>query len=406
MQESMAPQEQDIEIPFRPEDTALEEDMAQSQMVQDQVEADKQEGVVNAISQLAQAKANPVQTERKIAAVNEDAESPYQKEAPKKDLQSDNYSQDFRDLINQYKQQMNAPEKDTSTMDNWGAASDILNQAARIEASKTGAKFDAIEANKALKADKAAKSAKKAGKLSQMEKLAGLIKGYQTSQNKGKADKFKEAKLKQDQQKIDAKSKEMSFEEKENVKQQNRLRKDNLKVKNGTKKTTDNLDTQLEKIRRAKKLMKDMTKNKLIDTGPMDQYAAGFKSEGQQLRQAFNDLSLEKMSKLFAGMSKAIDSDAERKMFEQSQASLGNYPDVNMQILDDMEKGVISLKEKNARLYDSYDKEGNEVNLEDSPIKEELPETVLMLAPNGQTARVKRSQIQKYLDKGAKEIKE
>jgi hypothetical protein len=380
--------------------------MAQSQALQEQAQEDKQEEVVNTISQLAQAKANPVQAERNIAAVNEDAKSPYQEEAPKKDLQSDNYSQDFRDLINQYKSQMNAPKEDTTNMDNWGAASDILNQAARIEASKTGATFNAIDANKGIKARRAEKESLKSNKLSQMEKLAGLIKGYQTSKNKGKADKYKEAKLKQDQQKIDAKAKEMSFEEKENIKQQNRLRKDNLKVKNSTKKTTDNLDTQLDKIRRAKKLMEDMTKSTFSDTGPIDQFAAGFKSEGQQLRQAFNDLSLEKMSKLFAGMSKAIDSDAERKMFEQSQASLGNYPEVNMQILDDMEKGVISLKEKNARLHDSYDKEGNEVILEDAPIREELPETVLMVAPNGQTARVKRDQIQKYLDKGAKEIKE
>ena len=59
-------------------------------------------------------------------------------------------------------------------------------------------------------------------------------------------------------------------------------------------KTISDLDTRLEKVRRAKKLMGELVKNSTIsDTGPIDQYTSTFTSKGQKLRQAFNDLSLD-----------------------------------------------------------------------------------------------------------------
>jgi hypothetical protein len=150
------------------------------------------------------------------------------------------------------------------------------------------------------------------------------------------------------------KPKEPTFEEKEMVKAEVKQKLEDDKFKKKEIKTTkdaiSNVDEQIEKVRRAKTLMKDLAKKgKFADTGPIDQYITGASDEGQKLRQAFNDLSLTKMTKMFKGMSKAIDSDAERKMFEQSQASLSNYPDVNLEILDNLEKALESSKAKNIR---------------------------------------------------------
>lgn len=166
------------------------------------------------------------------------------------------------------------------------------------------------------------------------------------------------------------------------------------------KKSQDNLSEQLGRIKRARSLIAKMKKNKgLVDTGPLDQYAASFSEEGQELRQALNDLSLDKMSKLFQGMSKAVDSDAERKMFEQSQASMSNFPEVNIRVLESMEKGIRSLQNKNSEVLKGL---GNNTTEASNVVND----TVLLQAPDGQTSRVKRSVAEKYIKKGAKIVGE
>lgn len=228
-----------------------------------------------------------------------------------------------------------------------------------------------------------------AGKKSQMSEL-----------DKAKLDVEKE-KLELQRKKLEKEGKKeapLSFEEKERiksnlkleqeeVKQSNRIKKDNLKTRAAAEKSVSDTDEQLAKVKRAKQLLKQaVQKGGIADTGPIDQYITGLGKEGQQLRQAFNDLSLSKMSKLFQGMSKAVDSDAERKMFEQSQASLGNYPDVNMQVLNDMEKSLNSLKKKNQNLYNRYDKKGNELT----------SEKVEVVLPNGQRGRIDADKIEAF----------
>lgn len=208
-------------------------------------------------------------------------------------------------------------------------------------------------------------------------------------------------KLELQEKKLDQEGKKaapLTFEEKEqikskyrvqeeDVKQQNKIRKDNLKTRAAAEKSMSDVDEQIEKVRRAKKLLqKTVKEGGVADTGPIDQYITGLGSEGQQLRQAFNDLSLAKMSKLFQGMSKAVDSDAERKMFEQSQASLGNYPSVNMQILNDMEKSLNSLKGKNQKLYNRYDKKGQEV----------VSEKVDVILPDGRRGKIDADKVDAF----------
>ena len=211
--------------------------------------------------------------------------------------------------------------------------------------------------------------------------LANKMTPYQQEQlnlakskmeSEGKLSEYQKAQLgiKEKELELKQKGKELkegkkTFEEKEKIKEDVSLRKGNLKTRQQAEKTISDLDTRLEKVRRAKKLMGELVKNSTIsDTGPIDQYTSTFTSKGQKLRQAFNDLSLEKMSQLFQGMSKAVDSDAERKMFEQSQASMGNYPDVNMDVLNQMEKGILSLQGKNKSLMNRYNEKGEEIQQE------------------------------------------
>lgn len=196
----------------------------------------------------------------------------------------------------------------------------------------------------------------------------------------------------------------LNFKEKEETKseinQKESMRKENIKTRKQAENSVKDLDEQLLKVRRAKDLLEDLVKNSTFsDTGPIDQYTSGLTSRGQKLRQAFNDLSLDKMAKLFKGMSKAVDSDAERKMFEQSQASTSNFPDVNMDILKQMENSITSLKNKNIGLIESYNKEGDEILKEESEIPLEAVSDKVRVQVNGKVGTVPKDNIEALLKK-------
>lgn len=182
-------------------------------------------------------------------------------------------------------------------------------------------------------------------------------------------------KLKQLKEKPETKEKELTWEEKQIKKAEieEKLKDSKLKKEeeNKTKASLDSIEEQIQKVRRAKQLLKELVKDSSIaDTGPLDQYVTSATSRGQKLKQAFNDLSLDKMTKLFKGMSKAVDSDAERKMFEQSQASLSYYPDVNEEILNNLEKALLSSKQKNQTYLQEVT--GKEVQKESSQTPQEV----------------------------------
>lgn len=259
----------------------------------------------------------------------------------------------YRDLIASQEEALSAPKKKAGLMDilpdALAGAHNILNYAQGSRQPMLG--MDSLEKRQA------AERQSQADQLTKQSKLQGLLKDYlaMTKPQDETEARLKEAQAKKaeaEAERAATKKDEPSFEEKERIKadikqkiQDEKGRKEEIKT---TKESIGNVDEQLEKIKRAKQLMKDLAKKgKIADTGPLDQYVTGMTKEGQALRQAFNDLSLDKMTKMFKGMSKAIDSDAERKMFEQSQASLSNYPSVNLQVLDNLEKALMSTKQKN-----------------------------------------------------------
>lgn len=328
--------------------------------------------------------------EQEIEQVNQEAKSPYLEESPERNPASDMQPEadmptldapktddpmdpraEYAKLIEQYKAKLAEPDKkkETGVMD-WissaGQIADVFN---------TNRGFQSM-GNKPWQDTTVEKAkAKKKEELSGMQNLQKMYQNYM-GLDKKKAEGKNIYKVGDQLVKIDEKGNakvlhgkektkedEPTFEQKEKVKEEVGLRKENIKTRNQAEKTVSDLDSQLEKIKRAKDLLQNLVKDTTIsDTGPIDQYTSPLTSKGQKLRQSFNDLSLEKMSKLFQGMSKAVDSDAERKMFEQSQASMGNYPDVNMDVLNQMEKSILSLKNKNKQLLNRYDSKGNEVD--------------------------------------------
>lgn len=190
------------------------------------------------------------------------------------------------------------------------------------------------------------------------------LKADQKAQNASKEDKAAaELKYKRDLAMLDRKlaaekeiagmkAKEPTFEEKLNLKakadEEKAIGKENRETKKQLDPAISSLDSQIKYVDKALKLLVNpktgLPKSDL--TGPFDQYKASFSKEGQALEDALSNISLTKMTQMFAGMSKTIDSDAERAFFQAAQPSLKKYEDVNVEVLKEMKANLESLREK------------------------------------------------------------
>ncbi len=375
-------------------------------------------------------------TDAKLANVNQTAKSPYQMTKPEL-VQKEASKVADQTVVGQLQEQKAASEVEQSPIDRYlNDRNDIYNTSqADLKAARESDSKKAMLANvaKALGSIGAA-DVQRGAKVQAGIKDFQPVKGPDTASNvladrnsmlgklkedlallqagkkkePSELDKQKllleQKKVQLQEKKLDNESKKeapLSFEAKETIKSDLKLKQEqekemmkirqaNLKEKKAAESSIPKLDEQLLKVKRAKELLAKAAKSGGIsDTGPLDQYISGLGDKGQELRQALNDLSLDKMSKLFQGMSKAVDSDAERKMFEQSQASMGNYPSVNMKVLNEMEKGIKSLQQKNQGLIKRYDKKGNEVT----------SDKVSVVLPDGRKGRIDADKVEAFLQK-------
>jgi hypothetical protein len=91
-----------------------------------------------------------------------------------------------------------------------------------------------------------------------------------------------------------------------------------------------------------------------FDTGPIDGRMSPLFPSGQKLEQRMNEISLQNMVSMFSGMSKAVDTDAERRAFESTQLSMRNHPSVNADYIERQKKilkGVLSKANKAEKIY-------------------------------------------------------
>lgn len=119
-------------------------------------------------------------------------------------------------------------------------------------------------------------------------------------------------------------------------------------------KVIDKSMTKLEElkvnIKDAIRLHKKYAKESWFGTGAIATVGGMTKylnQDQQMLDSSFQKISLANMSKMFEGMSKAVDSDAERAKFEASQPALSNDDAVNLKLLEDNLSSVDSLINKN-----------------------------------------------------------
>jgi hypothetical protein len=146
------------------------------------------------------------------------------------------------------------------------------------------------------------------------------------------------------------------------AKEDAQIRKENRKLREGLTGAEASLSGQLKQLQEAKKLFESYSKSSRGGTGPL---ATGFGTKKlfskdlETLDSTFKKLQLDEMVKLFAGLSKAIDSDAERKAFESTQPNITLDDATNLAILEKKIAAAESLLAKTRSAASKYDRRGN-----------------------------------------------
>jgi hypothetical protein len=189
------------------------------------------------------------------------------------------------------------------------------------------------------------------------------------------------------------KEKQPSFEEKEKIKAKVRedvqVSKENRDLKKQLEPAIANVDDQIKNVKDAISLI---NKSKITGTGPLDQYIAGATPEGQLLKKALGNISLDTLVQKFQGMSRAIDTETDRKFFQETQPSMGNFETTNKKMLGDILTRLESVKKR------SQDKL-KEIETQKAPEATQTSNLIRIKGPSGEEATMTEDKAQKYLSR-------
>lgn len=268
----------------------------------------------------------------------------------------------------QYRNLMEASEKEKRTAEWASAATYVASMLDKFSATPRGIKPMNF---------KASVPSDQMNKLSKLAQMKGLAVDAQMTPYQRQSLELREKEL---DSRNARKDKEPTFEEKETKKLQIKEKladsKEDRENKKEAKSALKSLDSQEEFIDKAIKLIEEGA-----STGPIDQYTSKVTPTGQKLQKAINNIALDKMTKMFAGMSKAIDSDAERAFFQSTQPSMSDFESVNLDTLRDLKANIKSLREKTKQSLVSNPKS-------EGPVQNNNPSVGTIIRSQGKTYKV------------------
>ena len=150
-------------------------------------------------------------------------------------------------------------------------------------------------------------------------------------------------------------------EDTESKKEDIQIKKENRKMRTELDAAETKLAEQLRFLKASRDEFLKYSKNSAGGTGPL---ATGFGAKRfldqdlEALNSKFKKISLDEMIKMFQGMSRAVDSDSERRAFESTQPSITLDDKTNMQILGEKIKAAESLLQKTKDAKEQYDRTG------------------------------------------------
>lgn len=138
----------------------------------------------------------------------------------------------------------------------------------------------------------------------------------------------------------------------------------------------------------------EYSKGSKAGTGPIATLGGLTKYTDDELQAVdaqFKDLALSKMTKMFSGMSKAVDSDAERRAFEATAPSITNDDKVNAQIL--LGAKAVNLRNKvEAKAQQKYLEENGSMKGYKSPVMSK-PTSVVVDPKSGKLRLLPKEQL-------------
>lgn len=172
-----------------------------------------------------------------------------------------------------------------------------------------------------------------------------------------------------------------------------KMTQDEVKQRAENRKTLKEVNADETKIQQlikqiddAQKTFDQYSKKSMGGTGVLAQakgYLGSMAPETQKLESKFNALGLDTLVKTFSGMSKAVDTDAERAYFQSTQPSLKNDDTVNKEILKGMKDRAVSMLNKYRDTKAMYNRDGSFNENPTEPKQEEAQKTP-SVGPYGQ----------------------
>jgi len=438
---------QDIQIPMSPlENQKVSQSLSAPEEIQD-AKTDAELAEINTEAKSPNQMTKPELAQKEVQQQIEQTVPGQLAERNPASEQPDNYLSDLKANIEKYKREIDKTPEQNDVM-NWltgiGGAANVL---AKLQGRSPG-KVD-------YWGDKQAKStaSKKKEKLNNIQQLQKMYQDYNKALKEDKMTPYQEATLKSQQsdrelrERITALKKKGAPATEFDKALAKKQAADFADSQAGLQKTA----TALYKVEDALDAQLQYTKDSLLGTGPLATLGGLTKygsSETEGLEAKFKEIDLKNMVSTFSGMSKAVDSDAERKAWKSTQASVANDDKTNVQILLGSkssllkDRAIAEAKASHVKEFGNLDGfthpilEGKVTTLitpsgemrlvqknkansmkdagyrtVDQFAKELLSgksgksESVTMIAPNGEERTVRADMVQKYIDKGAK-IKE
>lgn len=191
-----------------------------------------------------------------------------------------------------------------------------------------------------------------------------------------------------------------SFEEKErikaNVKEEFQVAKENRQIKEKLESAIPTVDEQIKNVKTALNLI---NKSEFAGTGPLDQYFAGVTPEGQLLKKALRNIQLDTLVTKFQGMSRAVDTETDRKFFQETQPDMGNFETTNKKMLVDILERLEGIKERSQNKLKEITSQKEASSQPVEARQQKATNLVKIKGPSGQEATMTEEKAQKYLSK-------
>jgi hypothetical protein len=195
---------------------------------------------------------------------------------------------------------------------------------------------------------------------------------------------------------------------KEDAKEQRDIHKENRKLRQELDKGEIAAENAVKQIKDATAQYEKFQKDSITGTGPVAsawglRSKLPFQSNFNDVDSTFKTLSLKSLVEMFAGMSKAIDTGAERAAFEATQPSTQLPPSTNRMILKNKLEAAEKLLAKTRAAKSMYDRKGEFVTDEQT---DELRRTAASPTPtvSDQDKQAKQWAEQNPNDPRAKQI--